>query len=328
LGYAGNIGGAWRGLDKNLRGWVCLEDMDQASAAIVESFKEWAETSFGSVQRAFQAMDTDNGGSLTLTELKIACRRLKWSGSPKVLFESMAYGGRHLTMKDLAFLNTWVCKNPANMEAHTKVMDSLWQELFDAPRAGKLPARSWSAGSRSRKRLVATNSAPTLAEQGLPPRSSTAPAGTSVERSPWFTSPPGTPSDQFRPGTPSGRQDPLQAAGPPQEEFPAAPGAAPAPAPVPAAAVAIVAPAAIETRLPAQAMPPRDPSPYAEWVGPRPQSRANSAGHIGGTRLEHARGLRRCMSGGRQSPPAARFGGPPRRDVDAARRGGVGLRRR
>merc|ERR1740121_2057420 len=161
LDYSGNIGGAWRRLDKDLRGWVCLEDMDQDSAAILESFKTWAESSFGSVQRAFQAMDADRGGGLTFEELKRACRRLGWNGQPRVLFDCIvsserAPGGRarQLMWKDLAFLNMWVAKNAADIEAHSKVIESLWQELFETSRD-----RKCSASSRGSRRPTATSAA-------------------------------------------------------------------------------------------------------------------------------------------------------------------------
>jgi Ca2+-binding EF-hand superfamily protein len=78
--FKGNIGGAWRALNARLASSISMKEYDSASADLLNSFKDWAETNFGSVKLAFKAIDVNNTGKLSYQELKRACQNLKWSG--------------------------------------------------------------------------------------------------------------------------------------------------------------------------------------------------------------------------------------------------------
>lgn len=78
--------GVWRALDSNLDGWVTLAELDPVSHEMVYGFKMWVDTHFGSSRIAFDAIDGDGSGEVTLSELKRACRRLKWEGDVTLLF--------------------------------------------------------------------------------------------------------------------------------------------------------------------------------------------------------------------------------------------------
>lgn len=114
LKFQGSVGGAWRMLDKDVSGTITLAEWDPKAAELLGSFKAWAETNFGSVELAFKAFDKEGSGSVTLNDLKGACRRLKWDGDVKALFKGLICKGssaeekKNMTLKDVIFLDKWV----------------------------------------------------------------------------------------------------------------------------------------------------------------------------------------------------------------------------
>merc|ERR1712228_1009250 len=78
------------------------------------SFKTLCEVNFGSVQLAFQALDADGSGTLTLLELRRTCNRLHWDGDVDLLFECLDVDRRHdqndkrtLSFAEVEFLDAW-----------------------------------------------------------------------------------------------------------------------------------------------------------------------------------------------------------------------------
>jgi len=92
-----------------------MMEYDQPSAELLGSFKRWADENYGGIRKAFMAIDHDGSGTLSLPELKKACRRMKWTGEVRLLFECLDHEGekdkpqskRSLTLKDVAFLDSW-----------------------------------------------------------------------------------------------------------------------------------------------------------------------------------------------------------------------------
>jgi len=115
LKYKGNAVGAWRHLDKDLSGTISMKEYDPPSADLLLSFKTWAEEHFGSVETAFKNLDADGSGSLSLSELRKACKRLRWHGEVKLLFDCLDLDGdtgghpgkRTLQLKEVSFLDSW-----------------------------------------------------------------------------------------------------------------------------------------------------------------------------------------------------------------------------
>lgn len=111
--FKGNIGGAWRALNERLASSISMKEYDAASADLLNSFKDWAETNFGSVRLAFKAIDVNNTGKLSYQELKRACQNLKWQGEVRLLFDCLDLDGkleggrRFISMKEVQFLDEW-----------------------------------------------------------------------------------------------------------------------------------------------------------------------------------------------------------------------------
>lgn len=114
--FRGNAGGAWRCLDQECSGTISLKEWDPKGAELLVSFKNWAEANFGSIELAFKAFDKNGSGSLTLADLKRACRRLKWQGDVRMLFNCLGLGENKdkgqsrntLVLADVVFLDSWI----------------------------------------------------------------------------------------------------------------------------------------------------------------------------------------------------------------------------
>eukprot|EP00913_Durusdinium_trenchii_P033433 g31301.t1 len=87
--YTGDIVGAWRALDADMSGYISMREYDPESEELLTSFKEWADSNFGSVRHCFKALDSDRSGSVTFAELKRACHKMKWVGNVRTLFDCL-----------------------------------------------------------------------------------------------------------------------------------------------------------------------------------------------------------------------------------------------
>merc|ERR1712232_876808 len=77
----------------------------------------WVECTFGSMARAFKALDSDGDKVVTFAELKYACHKLNWDGCVRSLFDCLDVDGkrgvgkeagkRSLSLKEIAFLDQW-----------------------------------------------------------------------------------------------------------------------------------------------------------------------------------------------------------------------------
>lgn len=106
--YQGDIGGAWRYLDRDLSGYISLNEIDQGSHEVLMSFKKWACENFGSVRLCFGALDRDKNGSLTFNELRDACRKYHWRGEVRLLFRCLDTDfGNSLQINEIAFVDSW-----------------------------------------------------------------------------------------------------------------------------------------------------------------------------------------------------------------------------
>jgi len=136
LRFTGNVGSAWRMLDRDVSGTISLSEWDPKGSELLLSFKSWAEHHFGSVELAFKAFDKEGSGSITLNDLKQACKRLQWEGDVKALFLCLnakcsseaadshgaaSHGGvrasntggrtaqaKCIVLKDIVFLDHWI----------------------------------------------------------------------------------------------------------------------------------------------------------------------------------------------------------------------------
>lgn len=121
VNFKGNIGSAWRWLDDDLSGWISLQEVDPASSEMLHSFKSWADTTFGSVRLAFQALDSDGGGTLSFSELRRACRKWRWDGEVRTLFNCLdidqdGHGRRQISIHEIGFLDDWEELGPSGGE--------------------------------------------------------------------------------------------------------------------------------------------------------------------------------------------------------------------
>lgn len=130
--FTGCMGGAWRFLDKDLLGWVRLGAVDEESSEILHSFKEWAETRFGTVELAFKAIGGGNAnGAFTYHEMRIACSKFKWIGDARLLFDCLTKNGETVSFKDASFLGAWYGLDQENNHLFKATNETLWAEMLD-----------------------------------------------------------------------------------------------------------------------------------------------------------------------------------------------------
>lgn len=142
LRWRGNIGGAWRALDVDLSGTITMQEYDRESADLLQSFKEWSSDTFGSVVRAFKALDEDGGGLLSHKEMKLACQKWKWDGDTRLLFDCLDLGGkkeggrRVLTIQEMEFLDSWSTDPSSQQDAERQAVE---QNLSSSGNTVKAP---------------------------------------------------------------------------------------------------------------------------------------------------------------------------------------------
>jgi len=136
--FEGNVGGAWRWLDKDLLGWVPLKAVDEESSDILHSFKEWAETRFGTVDLAFKNIGGGNAaGAFSYHEMRIACAKYKWVGNARVLFDCLTQNGETVSFKDAKFLTTWAGLDAENIQSVKTCVHTLWKEMLELSPAAR-----------------------------------------------------------------------------------------------------------------------------------------------------------------------------------------------
>jgi len=191
--FMGNAGAAWRQLDRDVSGTITLREWDFDSANLLGSFKTWCETNFGSVELAFKAMDKTGIGSLTLPELRSACRRLNWDGDVRMLFTCLGVAAskegkaKTLLLADIAFIDSWIdqevldyaafelkrgCPHPD--QAPRRLVRSASASSIDAPGSG---------GSRRASAATLCEGLPSPEQSSsAPEQSSSAPPRTQHEK--------------------------------------------------------------------------------------------------------------------------------------------------
>eukprot|EP00434_Breviolum_minutum_P015093 symbB.v1.2.013306.t1/scaffold936.1/size150329/3 len=88
-----------------------LSRYDGPSAELLGSFKTWCEDNFGSVHRAFNVLDHDGSGTISLPELRRACQKRSWRGDVPMLFRCLDVEGdadhARLSLDEIGFLDNW-----------------------------------------------------------------------------------------------------------------------------------------------------------------------------------------------------------------------------
>lgn len=133
LRFKGNVGGAWRVLNEHLSSSISMKEYDAASADLLGTFKEWADTNFGSVKLAFKALETD--GRLSYPDLRRACQKLKYTGEVRLLFDCLDMGGqpaeggkRFISLKEVSFLDDWEGDASPEEQAEDEVVNAILEE--------------------------------------------------------------------------------------------------------------------------------------------------------------------------------------------------------
>jgi len=120
-----NVAGIWSALDEDKGGSITLEEIDPHGAEGLMQFKEWAESTFGSIHRAYRVLDETRSNAMSLSLFKRGLNSFGYKGDAKDLFTSLKpEGGRHavLRLDDMKYLASWDPPDSTEKESDTPPM--------------------------------------------------------------------------------------------------------------------------------------------------------------------------------------------------------------
>jgi len=108
INYVGDLAGAWRSFDEDISGTVSLREIDGPSFELLNGFKTWAESEFGSVKSTFLMLDADNSGDFDKREWAKSLVYFGFQGDCRALFKVLDTDGEGLvSIDEVAFLDQW-----------------------------------------------------------------------------------------------------------------------------------------------------------------------------------------------------------------------------
>lgn len=108
IGYHGDRAGAWRSLDRDMSGYISLNEIDPLSCETLRQFRAWADQSFGCTRSAFTVFDDDGSNGVSKVEFRKAARIYGYEGDAKDLFDALdVENSGQLSVEQVAFLDDW-----------------------------------------------------------------------------------------------------------------------------------------------------------------------------------------------------------------------------
>eukprot|EP00931_Biecheleriopsis_adriatica_P056035 TRINITY_DN33211_c0_g1_i1.p1 TRINITY_DN33211_c0_g1~~TRINITY_DN33211_c0_g1_i1.p1 ORF type:complete len:748 (-),score=149.21 TRINITY_DN33211_c0_g1_i1:24-2267(-) len=141
IGWDRDVPGAWRALDKNMRGFITLQELDPETNNALTEFREFAISQFGSVRSCFHVFDLDESGEITFLEFKHACRVYGFQGHLKPIFRALDSSvGQTITMDEIAFLDNWTHSIRADEPHDDKEVDGQEEtdEVLNSKKRGNI----------------------------------------------------------------------------------------------------------------------------------------------------------------------------------------------
>lgn len=108
VGFAGDVGGAWRALDDDVSGYITLAEFDPAASEYLFTFKKWADDSFGGLKSAFNVFDIDDDRCIDFREFRHCCRIYGFDGNISSIFQILDVNqNQSLSVAEISFLDEW-----------------------------------------------------------------------------------------------------------------------------------------------------------------------------------------------------------------------------
>lgn len=126
--------GAWRDLDKDLSGWISLQEWDTLGFECLFGFKRWCVHNYGTVKDALTAMDVSGDGLVSLKELRDL--KLDRDIDLETLFAGLDFDGSTFwSLKRLRFIDDWDLEQEFNKDL--AVRGSLLDKQFGSAKLKK-----------------------------------------------------------------------------------------------------------------------------------------------------------------------------------------------
>jgi len=112
------VPGAWRALDEDLSGYITLHEIDPTSSETLVNFKKWCDQEFGGVKSAFQVFDSSGDNEVSYREFRRSCRIYGYDGHVGALFYALDVENcGSLTLTEVEFLDEWELPDERGAEA-------------------------------------------------------------------------------------------------------------------------------------------------------------------------------------------------------------------
>lgn len=196
LNFDGDRPGAWRWLDSDLSGFITLAELDPESSDVLSFFKHWADEEFGSVRSAFNVLDSDNSGAMSMKEFRRACTSYGYQGNSAQLFGSLDVDGTgSLSLDEVGFIDSWsgsgsrqaVVDSVASWFASADSNSNPFSGLFGG--GGKKETKKNAAKPASASDRINELAKPRPKVGPTPPAAGVAPNSMPLGESSWFLKP-------------------------------------------------------------------------------------------------------------------------------------------
>lgn len=204
LQYPSPFNELWASLDRDKMGTVSFIEFDPEGALMLARFKRWAEMTFGSVDAAFQKLDTARNGQVDVKEFLVGCLKEPLPPDVKDSLRQVFYildnadnkeSRGNITVQEMAFLHTWKCPpylwEDPDMEAQDKFKAALltkwhnnillaWRKTLDRDGSMKVTYDEFMASCKAVTKIGLAAATP---PSGIPALY----CSFDLDRSGWFT---------------------------------------------------------------------------------------------------------------------------------------------
>mmetsp|Transcript_15704 Transcript_15704/g.28961 ORF Transcript_15704/g.28961 Transcript_15704/m.28961 type:complete len:1214 (+) Transcript_15704:139-3780(+) len=90
VGYGGNVKDAWRGLDTDGDGFICLKEFDPSIHEQIRSYKDIVQVKYGNLLASWlQSFDSGGNGQVDEAAFTKHCQDVGWGGDARSLFQNL-----------------------------------------------------------------------------------------------------------------------------------------------------------------------------------------------------------------------------------------------
>eukprot|EP00930_Biecheleria_cincta_P021334 TRINITY_DN15839_c0_g1_i1.p1 TRINITY_DN15839_c0_g1~~TRINITY_DN15839_c0_g1_i1.p1 ORF type:complete len:696 (+),score=133.67 TRINITY_DN15839_c0_g1_i1:122-2209(+) len=140
VGFRGDLQLVWKGLDRNCRDILSIEEFDLKAAQLLARFKSWSSETFGSIAQALEAFDLAKVGRINESNFLKACSRHGYQASKELFMNLDWKDSGYLIQQDMTFVDSWNAPSYLTAESNPTAASEFKKCL---QRAGGTYLRAW-----------------------------------------------------------------------------------------------------------------------------------------------------------------------------------------